>query len=156
MRKGLFMKKSFRILAVMIALTMFVSAFPVQNIRAQSETGTEESIDIDKQVNGIIANMTIEQKLAQMMIIAIRYEPDTSKGITKLTKAYKKLLKKYDFGGLLMYANNMTDINQTVTMIREAQSTEYPSGLRVPEIWLWLLQEIPLILRRLPEYSVKK
>ena len=132
MRKGLFMKKSFRILAVMIALTMFVSAFPVQNIRAQSETGTEESIDIDKQVNGIIANMTIEQKLAQMMIIAIRYEPDTSKGITKLTKAYKKLLKKYDFGGLLMYANNMTDINQTVTMIREAQSASMKSANGIP------------------------
>ena len=132
MRKGLFMKKSFRILAVMIALTMFVSAFPVQNIRAQSETGTEESIDIDKQVNGIIANMTIEQKLAQMMIIAIRYEPDTSKGITKLTKAYKKLLKKYDFDGLLMYANNMTDINQTVTMIREAQSASMKSANGIP------------------------
>ncbi|MBR4344773.1 MAG: hypothetical protein IKP88_19065 [Lachnospiraceae bacterium] len=132
MRKGLFMKKGFRILAVMIALTMFVSAFPVQNIRAQSETGTEESIDIDKQVNGIIANMTIEQKLAQMMIIAIRYEPDTSKGITKLTKAYKKLLKKYDFGGLLMYANNMTDINQTVTMIREAQSASMKSANGIP------------------------
>ena len=132
MRKGLFMKKSFRILAVMIALTMFVSVFPVQNIRAQSETGTEESIDIDKQVNGIIANMTIEQKLAQMMIIAIRYEPDTSKGITKLTKAYKKLLKKYDFGGLLMYANNMTDINQTVTMIREAQSASMKSANGIP------------------------
>lgn len=132
MRKGLFMKKSFRILAVMIALTMFVSAFPVQNIRAQSETGTEESIDIDKQVNGIIANMTIEQKLAQMMIIAIRYEPDTSKGITKLTKAYKKLLKKYDFGGLIMYANNMTDINQTVTMIREAQSASMKSANGIP------------------------
>ena len=132
MRKGLFMKKSFRILAVMIALTMFVSASPVQNIRAQSETGTEESIDIDKQVNGIIANMTIEQKLAQMMIIAIRYEPDTSKGITKLTKAYKKLLKKYDFGGLLMYANNMTDINQTVTMIREAQSASMKSANGIP------------------------
>ena len=126
------MKKSFRILAVMIALTMFVSAFPVQNIRAQSETGTEESIDIDKQVNGIIANMTIEQKLAQMMIIAIRYEPDTSKGITKLTKAYKKLLKKYDFGGLIMYANNMTDINQTVTMIREAQSASMKSANGIP------------------------
>ena len=132
MRKGLFMKKSFRILAVMIALTMFVSAFPVQNIRAQSETGTEESIDIDKQVNEIIANMTIEQKLAQMMIIAIRYEPDTSKGITKLTKAYKKLLKKYDFGGLIMYANNMTDINQTVTMIREAQSASMKSANGIP------------------------
>ncbi len=132
MRKGLFMKKSFRILAVMIALTMFVSAFPVQNIRAQSETGTEESIDIDKQVNGIIANMTIEQKLAQMMIIAIRYEPDTSKGITNLTKAYKKLLKKYDFGGLIMYANNMTDINQTVTMIREAQSASMKSANGIP------------------------
>lgn len=132
MRKGLFMKKSFRILAVMIALTMFVSAFPVQNIRAQSETGTEESYDIDKQVNGIIANMTIEQKLAQMMIIAIRYEPDTSKGITKLTKAYKKLLKKYDFGGLIMYANNMTDINQTVTMIREAQSASMKSANGIP------------------------
>lgn len=132
MRKGLFMKKSFRVLAVMIALTMFVSAFPVQNIRAQSETGTEESIDIDKQVNEIIANMTIEQKLAQMMIIAIRYEPDTSKGITKLTKAYKKLLKKYDFGGLLMYANNMTDINQTVTMIREAQSASMKSANGIP------------------------
>ena len=132
MRKGLFMKKGFRILAVMIALTMFVSAFPVQNIRAQSETGTEESIDIDKQVNGIIANMTIEQKLAQMMIIAIRYEPDTSKGITKLTKAYKKLLKKYDFGGLLMYANNMTDINQTVTMIRKAQSASMKSANGIP------------------------
>lgn len=132
MRKGLFMKKSFRILAVMIALTMFVSAFPVQNIRAQSETGTEESIDIDKHVNGIIANMTIEQKLAQMMIIAIRYEPDTSKGITKLTKAYKKLLKKYDFGGLIMYANNMTDINQTVTMIREAQSASMKSANGIP------------------------
>ena len=132
MRKGLFMKKGFRILAVMIALTMFVSAFPVQNIRAQSETGTEESIDIDKQVNGIIANMTIEQKLAQMMIIAIRYEPDTSKGITKLTKAYKKLLKKYDFGGLIMYANNMTDINQTVTMIREAQSASMKSANGIP------------------------
>ena len=138
--KEMYMKKGYSILAVFLALIMFISVFPERNIFAGSKIGTEESInsenmsdaDIEKQVNDIIANMTIEQKLAQMMIIAIRYEPDTSRGITKLTKAYKKLLKKYDFGGLLMYANNMTDINQTVTMIRETQAAAMKSANGIP------------------------
>ena len=133
-------EKSFKVLSVLIALVMFISVFPVQNAFAGSKADIVESIDgtnmsdveIEKKIDEIIGNMTIEQKLAQMMIIAIRYEPDTSRGITKLTKKYKKLLKESDFGGLLVYANNMTDIDQTVTMIREAQSAAMKSANGIP------------------------
>ena len=136
-------KKISKILAILMAVSICISVFPQNMIFADEKADAKTSAnkntynnmsneEIDKRVEEIISKMSTEQKLAQMMIIAFRYEPDSSLGITKLTKSYKKLLKKYDFGGLLMYANNMTDINQTITMIRDSQNAAMKSENGIP------------------------
>ena len=57
---------------------------------SSKKTLTDE--EIDKKIAEIISGMSIEQKLAQMMIVSLRSDADNVH-TTKLTKAYKTLLK---------------------------------------------------------------
>lgn len=87
--------------------------------------------EIDKKIAEIISGMSIEQKLAQMMIVSLRSDADNVH-TTKLTKAYKNLLKYYDFGGVILFGKSIIDTEQTITLIRDCQSSAMKSAAGVP------------------------
>lgn len=99
-----------------------------------SDAGTPMLIStasVDQQVKEIISKMSVKEKLAQMMIVAYRsnlYNTFT----VKLTKSYKKLLKKYDFGGIILFAKNIVDTKQTVSLIRDSQKAAMSSANGIP------------------------
>ncbi len=57
----------------------------------------------------MISEMSTEQKLSQMMIVALRSDPANTKTATKINEDYANLLKKYDFGGIILFTGNMPD-----------------------------------------------
>ena len=92
------MKKSLKkILSLVVVSTMFTElalAHPVGTFAKSkliSENTGVSSESVDERVNRIIAGMTTEQKLAQMMIVSLR---SGGKNTTVITKAYEKVFKK--------------------------------------------------------------
>ena len=94
---------------------------------AASDLKNEASTD--RRIEEMISKMSVKQKLAQMIIVTYR----TGSNFTvKLTKSYKKLLKKYDFGGIILFAKNIVDTKQTVSLIRESQKAAMSSKNGIP------------------------
>ena len=79
----------------------------------------KEEKNVEEQVNEILTGMSTEQKLAQMMIITLRSDMQGTKCVTQLDPSYEDLLEKYDFGGLILFAGNIMDTEQTVTLIHD-------------------------------------
>ena len=116
-----------KIISIMLVLILVIGNIPVS-----AAGSTPKVITADEQIEEIISNMTVEEKLAQMMIVALRDDVKNSHNATKLTKDYKKILKKYNFGGIILFAKNVVDINQTVTLIRESQKAAMSSKTGIP------------------------
>ncbi len=123
------MRKLFSKLVAMLTATAIlgtmISTYPVS--AAAKDKNTEASID--ERVDRMIAGMTTEQKLAQMMIVSLR---SGGKNTTAVSKAYEKILKKYDFGGFILFAGSIADTEQTVTLIRKCQSAAMKSKNGIP------------------------
>ena len=83
-------------------------------------------------VEEMVKGMTVEQKLAQMMIVAFRSDPNGSRAPTELTGPYEELLKEYCFGGVILFESNLTDIPQTVKFIRDCQAAAMASEAGIP------------------------
>lgn len=116
-----------KLISVILVLVLLAGYIPT-NAADTSAKG----LTVEEQVNEIISNMTIEEKLAQMMIVALRDDPKNTHAVTKLTKDYKKILKKYNFGGIILFSKNIVDIKQTVTLIRDSQKAAMSSKQGIP------------------------
>ena len=86
----------------------------------------------DNKIEKMIEEMSTEQKLAQMMVVAFRSDANNTKTATKVSPAYEELLKKYGFGGVIMFGGNIEDAEQTVTMIRDCQTAAMASEQGIP------------------------
>ena len=74
---------------------ILVIVFMTGCIPASAATKSSKALSVDEQVDKIISSMSTEEKLAQMMIVALRDDVKNSHNATKLTKPYKNILKKY-------------------------------------------------------------
>lgn len=117
------MSKRWIALALALILTVSLCACGKQG---KQEKTTDEIIE------ETIANMTAEQKLAQMMIVAFRSDGSNRKTATELTPAYEELLKKYAFGGVLLFGGNIVDEEQTITLIWDCQAAAVAAKPGIP------------------------
>lgn len=99
---------------------------PVPTEEASKET------DEDTRIKEIIASMTPQQKLAQMLIVALRSDPNNTRTPTTIDENYAELLSRYDFGGILLMGGSLQDTAQTVTMIRGIQKAALNSDAGIP------------------------
>lgn len=111
-----------RCIAIVLALIMTLSLCACG---AQGESK-------DKEIEETIAGMSTEQKLAQMMVVAFRSDSHNTKTATEVSPAYEEILKKYDFGGVIMFGGNIENAEQTVTMIRDCQTAAMASEKGIP------------------------
>ncbi len=77
-------------------------------------------LSVEEQIENNMKQMTIEEKIGQIFIIAIRKD---SKGepITQMNEELKMLLTKYPVGGIILFKENIISINQTKALIDGAQ-----------------------------------
>ena len=60
----------------------------------------------DTLIREVISGMTTEEKLAQMMIVALRSDAANTNTATQLSADYAALIRKYDFGGIILFTGN--------------------------------------------------
>ena len=147
-------KRIVNILRSMLALLLCVALAGCGNTKGETgaavsevETTVQaEPLTVDEQVAGILAGMSTEEKLAQMMIVAFRSDAENSQTPVALSQDYKDLIKKYDFGGAILFSGNIEDAEQTVKLTRDCQEAAVSSARGIP-MFLCVDQEGGLVNR---------
>ena len=99
---------------------------------AASEAQAGDTEKDDAEIRNLISEMTVEEKLTQMMIVALRSDGANADTATGIDEDYADLLQKHDFGGIILFAGNITDPAQTVTLIRDCQDAAISSAHGIP------------------------
>ena len=85
----------------------------------------------------IVAGMTLEQKISQMLMIQYRYwREDGSNGksadVTVLNEPVAELLGKYSFGGVILFAENVKGTEQTARLTSQLQEAAAKNEQGIP------------------------
>lgn len=111
-----------------------------------TDTAAAAQPEADSEIYEAINQMTLEQKLSQMMIVALRSDSANTKTATEINQDYADLIQKYDFGGIILFTGNIADTAQTVRMIHDIQETSMKSDNGIP-MFLCVDQEGGLVNR---------
>lgn len=89
----------------------------------QSEKSPEEKAEeaAAKRAKQLVADMTLEQKVAQLFIV----RPEAITGVSAATEAgqtTREAISEYPVGGLIYSAQNFVDKSQTITLIKSTQN----------------------------------
>ncbi len=89
--------------------------------------GTQEvsTSSTDAEINSIIQNMTLDEKISQMIIPAIRTWDE--KNVQDLSKypVLEAALSAHQYGGVILFSQNISTVEQTGTLVNAL-----PGGLR--------------------------
>lgn len=96
-----------------------------------------DSTEIIAMAGSIVEKMTLEEKIGQMFIVNLE-QLDKSEGnyyeFRQFTKNMADTLEKYPVGGIILFARNIESIDQTKTLIADAQkNTKVPLFVSVDE-----------------------
>lgn len=78
--------------------------------------------------DSVVASMTIEQKLAQMIMPSLRTWNDQD--LTAINGELSSALAKYDFGGVILFSQNTKDAAQTTELINGIQKAHLSGGFK--------------------------
>ena len=109
--------------------------------------GNDDTARDDSQfINEKIASMTLQEKIAQMIIPAFRRwdidnqidetemidgeSPEDQRGIavTELNDEFREVISKYSFGGVILFSDNFESTEQTVRLINDINDANSRSG----------------------------
>ena len=84
-------------------------------------TGYSVPKDLDEKVDGVMGKMTLDEKISQMIIPAIRTWDEEN--ITELDKApeIKKALQKHQYGGIILFGSNIENNEQVTRLLYDLQ-----------------------------------
>ena len=98
---------------------MFLTAIlTLQMSMCMSQVFASEGVSRERE---ILDQMTLEEKISQMIIPAIRSWDGVD--LTNLSEAsgLAEALRKHQYGGVILFAMNVKDVSQTVQLIRDLQ-----------------------------------
>ncbi len=120
------------ILVIIMILIIFIICFSLINncnkkaAKTIKEINEEENLEqkLDEKINEVISNLTLEEKIAQMLIIS-----------TNETKMNEKLKSELEsVGGVILFSKNITTYEQTLNFINDIKSTaKIPMFISVDE-----------------------
>ncbi len=107
------MKKA-SIILIILLLIINISAAIAQ---------TDPDAEVYGKVREIVSEMTPEQKIAQMLIPAMRNwtKDGNTVNTTELNDSLRGLLKEYPFGGVILYGQNIVNAEQTALLANDIQ-----------------------------------
>lgn len=81
-------------------------------------------------IDTLVQNMPVEQKVAQMFMPSFRYwgTGDDKVGVTELNDELRAAIKKYHFGGILLFGQNAQDAKQTTALVADMQKANLQGG----------------------------
>ncbi len=105
-----------------LALMMVVGAFimPMNQKTVMAANG----------IRSVVSNMTTQQKVAQMIMPALRTwtSGDDAVPATTLSDEQKAVLTKYSFGGVIIFGQNIEEAGQTTQLISSMQEANAMGG----------------------------
>ena len=108
-------------------LKKIAAILTVASIGATTFTSNKEVMAIDSasKAKEIVSNMTLEEKLGQMIMPDFRmWQEDGTKepsDLTEINSEVAEVIDKYDLGGVILFAENVKEISQTTTLIHDLQ-----------------------------------
>lgn len=102
-------------------------------INAEDDRIAQESISVEQQVENYMAQMSIEEKVGQLFMIAIRKD-ENNQPITQMNSSIAKKLQTYHVGGVILFAENIETKEQTQALIEALQAaSDRPLWIGVDE-----------------------
>ena len=92
-------------------------------LRAQSieETSLEQQASDDPQINEIIGKMTLDEKISQMIVPAIRTWDKSDVTSLETGSPLAQALQKHQYGGIILFGSNVKDVEQTANLVNALQ-----------------------------------
>lgn len=113
-------KKMALVLSLLLTAATILS--PVGTVKVEAKGSIEQ----------LVSEMPLEQKVAQMIMPSFRYwgTGDDKKGVTELNDQQRATLMKYNFGGVIVFAQNTQKAGQTTELINEMQKANLQGGAK--------------------------
>ena len=128
------------VLSTLLIMTAVTVSFADDTSKQASEKETNRSsVSAAKDSSqlspkAILEKMTLEQKLAQMLMPSVRDETGGGQHLTKLTPASRAAIEKYGFCGYLFFSQNCQSIEQMTELTSSMQraAVDEESTVRIP------------------------
>ena len=126
-----------RALSVFLASTLIFGMIPKPAYAKNTEDDIKISIgessvydENAKKAAEIVSEMTLEQKIAQMLMPAFRYwkNGDVIDGVPELNDEMRNCIKNHGFGGTIVFAENIKGTEQTIRLIDDMQKASVSGG----------------------------
>lgn len=108
---------------------LFLAGMLLLNITTPYYSAQAESEESMNSVDEIIANMTLEEKVVQTLMPDFRnWEVDDEEvGVTELNDDIRQILADYQFGGVILFAENVVETEQTAQLVYQMQASQVES-----------------------------
>lgn len=113
------------------AFSLFLAAALLAGVWAFSATAKENAAQT------MLRTMTTEEKITQMLMIAPRYYDNA--GVTQLNAPLTELFGRYTFGGVILFAQNTQNAEQTLRLTDALQKANVKAGK--PQLFVSIDQE---------------
>lgn len=108
---------------------LFLAGMLLLNITTPYYSAQAESEDSNNGVDEIIANMTLEEKVVQTLMPDFRnWEVNGEEvGVTELNDDIRQIFADYQFGGVILFAENVVETEQTARLVYQMQASQVES-----------------------------
>ena len=87
----------------------------------QQAEETDPTTDKDQRIVEIMADMSLEEKIGQMMMADFRFD-DNGNPVTSINDSIASDISEYHLGGVILFSENMSDYDTTKQFISDMQS----------------------------------
>ena len=111
------MKTFIRLFSVLLSIMLFCTGCGVSKENSKSDTVENKEPTVDEKVEKIVNNMTLEEKVGQIFMVAPEAVDKDGGSTTVVTEIIEKELEKYNLGGYILFASNIENPTQTQELI---------------------------------------
>lgn len=92
-----------------------------ENATEQQAEETDSATAKEQRVEEIMADMSLEEKIGQMMMSDFRFD-DNGNPVTSINDSIASDISEYHLGGVILFSENMSDYDTTKQLIYDMQS----------------------------------
>ena len=111
------MKTFIRLFSVLLSIMLFCTGCGVSKENRKSDTVENKEPTVDEKVEKIVNNMTLEEKVGQIFMVAPEAVDKDGGSTTVFTENIEKEIEKYNLGGYILFASNIENPTQTQELI---------------------------------------
>lgn len=107
----------------------FLTGMLLFNIASPLQSASSESDDSTRSIDDIMSEMTLEEKITQTLMPDFRnwLVGEEEVGVTELNDDIRQILADYQFGGVILFAENVVETEQTARLVYQMQASQVES-----------------------------